>query len=739
MAPRPRALAPFALALGISALIGALAIGDVLEKAGRPAVPLDDVFIHFQYARRIAEGEPFRYTGDAVSTGMTSLVWPALLAPFWKLGARGLSLVWVAWALGTIAQAATAVEAALLARRLTDRTGAIVAGAACLAFGPFAWFAWSGMETMALAWILVAGARRAADLLEAGGARRRSPDVAPSPPSSSGPRRASKGADPVSPRALALLAAIGFVAPLVRPEGVLVSVFSAAAIASRARGRRRLLALVPLAGCLVLPAIFLALTGSPAGATARAKWLPYNPYYDAPRLLSQIGEHAELLLLDVLDGGEWTWIFVPKGLVLLIAFGALALVLAGRRAPWHAALTFVLFASALATCSYQTFLWNRVRYAWPFLPAAFVMCACFFHELGRRLARAHPALGATGPALGAALVVRLAVLIPPAIADLSQSAAAVDRQQVALGEWAKAALPETALVGVNDTGAIAYLGERRTLDIVGLTTDSEGPAWLAGAGSRFERYESLPRPSLPTHFLVYPEWFGCDTLLGQELARRTVEEHSILGGDTMAAYVADYSLLGSGAEPETRLADDEVLADELDVADLASEAAHAYDLHDAWEPENVARAGDAASGREIVDGGRRDRGRDTFRLSRGPHLGAARLVMRIGADEPVTVRVLAGGEEAGSLAIPSCAWIEAEIALPASSSPAARIDVIALDEHGLPVRLRSRSGPRFTSFHYWLIARTLPSPSSPATQGPVAPAPPPSAPSGAAGSAPSNR
>lgn len=691
---RARGLLPYALALGVSALVGWLAVGDILAKVGRPAVPLDDVFIHFQYARRIAEGDPLRYTGDAVSTGMTSLAWPALLAPFWKAGLRGLSLVWVAWALGTIAHAAVAVETALLARRLTNGTGALVAGAACLAFGPFAWFAWSGMETMALAWVLVAGARRAADVLDGERARSFSP-------------------------ALLVLAALGFAAPLIRPEGALVSALAALAIALRTTGRRRLLAAAPLAGCLVLPAVFLALTGSPTGATARAKWLVHNPYYDTNRLLWQIREHAELLFLDVLDGGEWTWIFVPKGLVLVIAFGALSLVLAGRRAPWHAAFTFVLFAAVLATCSYQTFLWNRVRYAWPFLPAGFVMCACFFHELGARLKRAHPALEALGPALGAALVVRLAALLPPAIADLSQSARAVDQQQVALGEWVKAELPGGALVGVNDTGAIAYLGERRTFDVVGLTTDSEGPAWLAGAGSRFERYERLPRASLPTHFLVYPEWFGCDALLGAELARRTVVEHAILGGDTMVAYVADHGLLGSGAEPEGKIAVDEAIADEVDVADLESEAAHGFELGDAWEPENVAQMKENALGREVVDGGRRARARDVFHVSRvapagaadpsraAPFIGPARLVMRLGADAPVAVRVLVDGEEAGSLTVPESPWIEAEMALPPGGSPSARVEVIALDERGAPVRLRSRRGPRFASFHYWLVARVL--------------------------------
>ena len=718
-------MGPFAVALLASAVLGWFAIGDILAKVGRPAVPLDDVFIHFQYARRLAGGEAFRYTGDAVSTGMTSLVWPALLAPFWMLGARGLSLVWVAWAFGTIAHAGVAVETARLAQRLTDRTGALLAGAACLVFGPFVWFAWSGMETMALTWILVAGARRAAELLEPAPARE------PATP-------------PIDPRRQELvLAALGFFAPLVRPEGALVSVLAAVAIALRARplvpratavravttpspppprGPRRLLAAVPVLGALALPIVLLALTGHATGAPARVKWLVHNPYHDAGRLFRQVGEHAWLLFFDVLDGGEWTWIFVPKGLVLVIAFGALSLVLALRRAPWTAAITFVLFVSVVLTCSYQTFLWNRVRYAWPFVPAGFVMCACFFHELGVVLARARPALRAIAPALGAAAVARLGALLPLAVADLSQSARAVDQQQVALGEWAAAELPASALVGVNDTGAIAYFGDRRTFDIVGLTTDSEGPAWLAGAGSRFERYERLPRAELPTHFLVYPEWFGCDVLLGEELARRTVLDHAILGGDTMVAYAADHRLLGSGAEPAVLLAGERIV-DEVDVADLESEAAHAFELAGAWDAENVVVVRDVAAGPEMVDGARVARARDTFHIgapstraldgaregegsvATDARDGAVRLVMRLGADEPMKVRVLVDGAEAGSLTLPESPWIEADIALPIAPGERARVDVIALDARGVPVRERSRGGPRFCSLHYWLVVR----------------------------------
>ena len=60
------------------------------------------------------------------------------------------------------------------------------------------------------------------------------------------------------------------------------------------------------------------------------------------------------------------------------------------------------------------------------------------------------------------------------IDDVAQSASGIDRQQVALGRWAKESLSPTARIGVNDTGAIAYFSDRSTFDVVGLTTRGGG-------------------------------------------------------------------------------------------------------------------------------------------------------------------------------------------------------------------------------------------------------------------------
>jgi hypothetical protein len=305
-----------------------------------------------------------------------------------------------------------------------------------------------------------------------------------------------------------------------------------------------------------------------------------------------------------------------------------------------------------------------------------------------------PRLTAVTPLVAGAFAGALGLRLPWTIHDLAQSASAITHQQVALGRWAAGALPADARIGVNDTGAIAYLSGRATFDVVGLTTEGEGRYWVAGAGSRFEHYEKLPPARRPTHFIVYPQWMACSPVLGATLTEATVTEQSILGGNTMVAYSARWDLLGSGAlpaAPPPGLS----LADEVDVADLESEAAHGYVLGDASDTDDQVM--EQWAPRPVADGGRLKRTRDLFSVAL-PAGKQARLVMRVSAETPVDVVVRAGGREAGSVPVDSdTGWVEGEVALPAG---------LAGGETAIEVTARSRDGDpvRFGAFHYWLYA-----------------------------------
>lgn len=671
-------IVPYLPAIAVSAVLGFVCVRAIVRAAGGPAAPLDDAFIHLTYARRLAEGRFFHYVaGEGYSSGATSLLWPLLLAPFHALGLRGPSLLWATWILGGLAHAGLTVEVFRVTRRLAGRAAAYGAAAASALFPAFAWFAWSGMETMALAWILMRAARVAAEWCEPEARDTHAPTV----------------------RSLIL---IGIVAPLIRPEGALASLMAAIALALRppeGARVRRFLALAPLSGVLIVPLLNLMFTGHASSVTAQVKWAIGNPHYSASTILALAAYNARILVTNIADGGDWTWIFLPEHASVPILLGAVALPIAGarRKVPAHVLFVAMVALGALVPCTYLSFLWNRIRYVWPFAGAWFVLLGCLAREVGDLVRRASPRLVAVTPLLAGACAGALAMRIPWAVKDLAQSASAIHNQQVALGRWARDHLPPDARIGVNDTGAIAYLSERRTFDVVGLTTEGEARYWVAGAGSRFEHYEKLPKERLPTHFIVYPQWMACPPVLGRTLTEATVVDQSILGGQTMVAYEARWDLLRSGAlpaQPPAGLG----LADEVDVADLESEAAHSFELKGSWDVDDQAKMA-VTGGRLVADGGRVSRKADRFRV-RWPAGKAAQLVMRVEADWPIELVVEAAGREIGVVPLAGEGrWSEPAIALPAELGGAE-----------VEVRLTARGQGaaddlvKFGSFHYWVYA-----------------------------------
>ncbi|HVY46783.1 MAG TPA: hypothetical protein VHB21_12940, partial [Minicystis sp.] len=475
------------------------------------------------------------------------------------------------------------------------------------------------------------------------------------------------------------------------PEGAIGALVACCALAlgrTRRLGRPSALAAVPVAGAALLPAMHLVFAGHATSSTAIVKWLPLSPYVDAADLASTFLSNARLLLANLLDGGDWTQIFVPEGAAFVFVLGAVALVVRARRRRLGVlgASTLAVALGVLVPCSYMSFLWNRVRYVWPFVPALFVGVACLASEASELVRRFRPRLGFVGPALAGAFAGALATHVPWAVHDLAQSAAAIDKQQVALARWASANLAADARIGVNDTGAIAYLGGRPTFDVVGLTTEGEARYWTAGPGSRFEHYESMPRSRLPTHFIVYPQWMACPAVLGRALHEATVLDQSILGGTTMIAFEARWDALGTGAAP--RRPPEGALLDALDVADLESEALHHYELGKTTDLDDLVATDPGPPA--VTDGGRFHRTRDAFTL----RFGAARtatLVLRVAAEEPLRLRVAVDGVEQGEIEIAAGLFQEASLAVRAQGETAR-------------VVVASRGGAEFASFHDWLYA-----------------------------------
>jgi hypothetical protein len=697
-AERLRPAIPYLPATVVAGAVAYGSISAILAHVGHPAVPLDDAFIHFQYARNLASGQFFHYApGQGYVSGATSLLWPVLLAPFYLVGFRGLSIIWVAWILGFAALAGLLVEVVRLTERLTGRAVAIAAASMCALFGAFVWFAASGMETIPLAWILVRTARVAAEWIET-------------------PTRL--------PRARNDLLICGLIAPLIRPEGALASVFAAGALLAfplPPTRRGRILSALPLAGPLITPLVHLIMAGSTSSNTTAVKWLPANPYYTSlASLWETIGQNLRIFFSILLDGQQWSAVFLPEGSmpIALMALGAIPV--AGWRSgrPWRGLLVLLLALAMLIPCTYHTFLWNRLRYLWPFAPAWFIGVACLAKLLGDSLALVRIRWAFTAPVLGGVAAGALIGNLKWTRSDLVKSAAAIDLQQVELGRWAKDNLPADAIIGVNDTGAIAYLSERATFDVIGLTTQGEARYWVAGAGSRFEHYERLHASTpqrFPTHFIVYPHWMACEPVLGKRLHEASVHDQTILGGVTMVVYEARLDLLGSGARPvQAPMSGD--LIDELDVADLESEQEHAYEIEHGgrdeankvhtdflldvgWgdaesEDEGEPNDDDGVSGSRVwADGGRFARTADRFVARLRPGVQARAIARWVGSDDgEVEIVVESGARVLANVRLGAYRAQEDEFVIPA--------DVAS---ERTPIQVRALNGT-FGSLHYWFVA-----------------------------------
>jgi hypothetical protein len=636
-----------------AALLGVLAVTRILAaNDGTPAVPLDDSYIHFQFARSFAEGHPFVYSeGGVPVAGATSLLWPLLLAVPQCFGVHGTALIPWAWGLGFLALGLLAYETARAAEGITHPRVAWLAGVFALSFSANTWFAASGMEVVPLGWLLLRCCRRAAEWLE--GERERFWE-------------------------LLLLALI---TPAMRPEGVLGSALIASALYFGGGHRRAYAAL-----CLAFPAvpalIYVWFTGHATQTTTLVKWLPFSPYLDTRSLLSTIFGNVQLFWSTLLDGQLWSAAFVPEHAKFVTWLALPALIFAGQARARSARswLLVVLGLGILLPTTYDSFLWNRLRYLWPFAGPWLIGVLALSDQIADFAALLWQRLSALRYLSSAAIGLALAAKFPFALSDLAISANAISAQHVALGEWAKRSLPTEARIGVNDTGAIAYFSGRRVFDIVGLTTTGEARYWTAGAGSRFEHYERLPRSALPTVFIVYPPWFALPELLGPCLTERTVHA-TILGGATMVACMADYSRLGSGERPSLVEFWSRTARDTLDVADLDSEAAHGYALLPARQADNV-----MLSNGVVLDGARLFRNRESFRLDLAP---GGRLVARLGAEQPLTVTLRIGGRPIESWAVARPDFEDHVLSLPAN-----------LPKGLAEVEISAESGS-FSALHYW--------------------------------------
>jgi hypothetical protein len=602
------------LAAAIAALVIAVAFVVVVVRHTSFGLPIEDAYIYLTYAKQFGRAEPFTYfSGGGYSAGSTSVIWPMVLAPFWTLGARGGALVWVAFVLCACLYAATGVLCAMLVRRIFGSVTAAVAAGFALGIAPFAFTALSGMEVALASCLLLAGIYQLLDAAPAG---------------------------PPSKKLAVTLAALS----LSRPEAtVIVACIVGVHVVHRLRGKDWRAAAwwaTPLSPAFAWLVANRVLAGNWFPNTGVAKSHFYLPGFDWTYWWDAVTHQTWEMLRGLFWSGDSPLVW-PRLVALLWLAGAVRVLVSARRSGKLLVGALMVFAPlglmVAVIASSGAWKFHNYRYiacAFPLLVSV-AACALAPWRIPDRFRWAHPA-GA-----GVLMLLFARAGCEPMRADMdlyAQNATDLNTQVVTLGRYIHEHIPD-AYVMFHDAGAIAYYGDTRVFDMLGLVTNRQARIANNGPGSRFEFLESLPAAERPTHFAYYPSWMGQAEFYGDVLVRTPLAPafhgRRLIGDRDMQLIVARWDRVHTAEQP-LALDPGWRVVDRIDVADIASEDAHAWagglgrrhfgDPTARWSVFHK----DELGARPLLDGGRTIRGGwERFTISVDP-TRPVRLVMRTG-------------------------------------------------------------------------------------------------------------
>lgn len=485
--------------LVVAALLLPLALYLVRERqiAGAQGFPLDDSWIHLQFARNLAAGAGFSYNPGTPVAGSTAPLWTLLLGAGAVVASASLAMAKVIGVAATLAAALVTRRAALAWGARRDV--ALVAAIALVWMGPIAWGALSGME-VSLAALLVAAALLAH-------ARDR----------------------------LLISAACAALAVLARPEALLLVPLL---VAARPLTFRRVAVFAAVTTIVVAPAVLFSLStaGTPYPATAAAKV--------EGGLVGWLG--------GVREPAGVTWIqrptaFFKEWLVWLATTHWLlpvalvpALILGWRRAGRALGLVeLALIAHPLGMAllaPYRGPSFQEGRYSIHLLPLAVLAIAVAVGRPGQ--AAWHLAALGRRPVLVLAAAAWLAIAgasLVPAAARYAWGVQNINAMQVHLGHWVDGQLPKKARIALNDIGAIAFFSRREVIDLMGLVTPEIIPYRRRGETGVMEYISE----TCPEYVIIFPAWFprlAASTETLQPIYRVMLERNEVAGAPEMVVY-----------------------------------------------------------------------------------------------------------------------------------------------------------------------------------------------------------
>ncbi|MFN8058140.1 MAG: hypothetical protein U0Q12_03185 [Vicinamibacterales bacterium] len=490
--------------------------------------PLDDGWIHAQFAKNLASGYGLAFNPGEPSAGSTSPLWTLVLAAVIAVGA---SPVAAAKAGGVVLGAATAALGSRLARTMTGSAAAgVLAGFALAVSARLTWAGASGMEvglacTLLIATLLVYLTR---------------------------------------PERTATWGVLSGLCGTARPElfplvgALLVHALVWGPIDVDPPPWSRLRRLVPAAAGFVVVAGVYALANWYGGGTwlpttfaakTKAQGLSYAiAAVDGRELVRSLTsrpiEHLSLLARFVFEQSQV--LFATLVLGELAAAGVVSAAPCARGSGLVAGVVVGLSALMGALAPDVPLYGQEGRYVLPFVSLLFVLGAVGVWALGQTLHVRWPAV-----ALALVALARLGSQDVQFASRYVAQVANIEHLQVEMGRWLAAHTAGDTVVATNDIGAIGVFSGRRVVDTEGLIT----PAMIPFKRDRRQLdYLFLAKPDV---LVVFPEWYPHvvgRTDLFTEIHRISVPRVSA-AHDAMVVYRTPWSRPGTlalAADPHER-------------------------------------------------------------------------------------------------------------------------------------------------------------------------------------------
>lgn len=506
----------------VGAVVVAAFVMSEVAYFGRLGLPLDDSWIHLQFARNLAAGNGLSYNPGELVAGTTAPLWTAALSLLALL--PGNPVVW-SKLLGVVFFLANLVVVRKLSLALG--LGHLWATLAAGLTATTGWLVWSALSAMEVSLFIFLGLSGMLLHIE---------------------ERRDSARMPMS------LAVFG-VAALVRPEGLLLIVlalFDRLVLPTRLEG-----------GGLALerPGIVSTWWGAVAATLAVAPAVLFNLAIGGSPFPTTLGAKSsgfQGVLPDMKSVFITVELFFREYPLLTLAALAGCLVLLerlGRKdspgllpALWLVGLPLAF--STLGKPYDRVLMGNFGRYFFPLFPLVIVLGLVGLERASREIGW-NVRAGRIRIPVGLLLVL---VLAWPAYGSVKrglgrylQNIENVENSDVAVAHWLAERLDPEAVLAVNDVGALKYLLPNRVVDLAGIINPelneyrsqatAEGRDWHEGVLRLLEE-------TTPDYLVVFPGWFPRLAALDERyrpVFGLDIPRNITMGGDQIAVFTTPWT------------------------------------------------------------------------------------------------------------------------------------------------------------------------------------------------------